>query len=205
MSIVQPGGSDAPEIPDGLYKAKVKAVQDVTLEKPDNFGNTEKVKITVAFVDTDGVSQTLDPQVNRKWGEKANLFLIATACGCDCDPDEAFDTQDMLNRDVNILVETPEEGKWPRVKTWTRIKTARGAAQPPSTPAIPAPVGKRPGPIIDPDGAVNWDAFWKETERLGATKESVIKAWSGEDALTSATPIDIANWLHDWADRLQPV
>lgn len=201
MSIVQPGGSDAPEIPDGLYRAKVKNVQDVSLEKPDNFGNTEKVKITVAFKDSDGVDQTLDPQINRKWGEKANLFLIATACGCDCDPDEAFDTQDLVNREVNILVETKEEGKWPRVKTWSRLRTARGAAQPPSAP----PAAKKPGPILAEDGTVDWDAFYKETERLGATKESVHKAWGGEGALLSTSPGDVANWLHDWADRLTAV
>lgn len=169
MSIVEPnGGADVPEIPDGLYLAEVTAVKDITLEQPDNFGNTEKVELDIAFTDADGVAQTLQPRVNRKWGEKANLFLIAIACGIYADPDAFFDTDYLVGRKVNVLVETPEEGRWPRVTTWTRVRTgkANGAA-----PAKANGVNES-----DPD----FDAFWKRVKAGGFDRKEVAPYVDGD-------------------------
>lgn len=200
MPVVKAGGADIPEIPDGLYQATVKGVQHITLEKQDDYGKTRKVKITTAFVDSDGVSQTLDTQVNEAWGDKANLFLIASACGCQVDPDMDFDTDDMLNRKVNILVEQEAEEKpdgsiklhWPRVKSWTRIKAR--AATPAAPPAAETPVSTA---IIAADGTLDTNAFWTRTRRLGMTRESVVEAWGGDvEAILKAEPTDVANWLN---------
>jgi hypothetical protein len=141
MSIVEPGsGGDVPEIPDGLYEAKVTAVKDITLEQPDSFGNSEKVEIHLSFVDSDGVAQTLEPRVNRKWGEKANLFMIAVACGIDADPNAFFDTDFLVGCKAKVLVETAEEGKWPRVKSWTRVRAPKAAAQKPASAPAEMPI-----------------------------------------------------------------
>lgn len=161
MSVIQPGGSgDAPEIPDGLYTATIKAVKDITLDQPDTFGNQEKVEIQVAFTDIDGEAQTLEPRVNRKWGEKATLFSIAMACGIDVGPHEPFDTEQLVGRKVNVLVETPDEGKWPRVKSWGRVK---GKAS--------APAQKEPKAD---DGEPDFDGFWKAMNRAGIDRKSVV-------------------------------
>src|SRR3990167_2934015 len=118
MPIVQPGSSDAPEIEDGLYRATIKTVKERTLDKPDKFGNTDKFEIEIEFEDNQGETQNLNPLVNRKWSEKATLFLVAVACGIDAQPYEPFDTDELVGREVNVLIETEEEGKWPQVKSW---------------------------------------------------------------------------------------
>lgn len=154
-----------PEIPDGLYLATVKAVKDITLEQPDNFGNTEKVEISIEFTDTDGLNQILDPRVNRKWGEKANLFIIATACGIDADPNATFETQELVGKQVNVLVETPEEGRWPRVKAWSRVRAAKTTAAKTN--------GVNQG---DPD----FDAFWKRVKASGFENKDVVPYVDGD-------------------------
>ena len=166
MSIVEPGGSDAPEIPDGLYVATITKVEDVTLDQPDNFGNQEKVQIHLSFLDSNSEAQTLEPRVNRKWGERANLFAIALAAGLDVSPHEPFDTASLVNRKVNVLVETPEEGRWPRVKSWGRVKQQNGSA--PSQAATAAPVKD-----IAEMNIIEW---WKATRQAGYEKDYVIQA-----------------------------
>src|SRR3990167_9483291 len=167
MSVVQPGaGADAPEIDDGLYLATVKSVKDLDLEQPDQFGNKEKVEIEVTFEDNHGEDQTLNPRVNRKWGEKANLFLIAIACGIDANPMEAFDTERLVGRQVNVLVETQEEGKWPRIKSWGRVKEKSGTrasvrATEPSVALANTPA------MITATGELNWTVFWRAIDAAG--------------------------------------
>ena len=196
MSVVEPGGGDVPEIPDGLYKARVTAVKDITLEQPDTFGNQEKVEIHLAFKDSDDIDQTLEPRVNRKWGDRATLFAIALACGLDVQPHESFETQSLVGCQVNVLVETPEEGRWPRVKSWGRVKTASAR----STKAT-EPSERKPGVLL-PDGTVDWTIVWKEVKRLGMTRESVAAQFDGDiTKLTDMDGIDVAVWL----DELQSV
>lgn len=166
MSVVEPGGSgDVPIIPDGLYTATITAVKDVTLDEPDRFGNQEKVELQVSFT-ADGEDFTLDPRVNRKWGEKATLFSIAQACGLDPDPYASFDTDDLNHCKVKILVETPEEGKWPRVKAWSRVRGSKASA--PSQK--PTEASETPA-LIQADGEVNWTLFWRTCRDNGVTRE----------------------------------
>ena len=166
MSVVEPGGSDAPEIPDGLYVATITDVVDVTLEQPDNYGNQEKVEIHLAFLDANSESQTLEPRVNRKWGERANLFAIALATGLDVSPHEPFDTATLKNRKVNVLVETAEEGRWPRIKSWGRVKQQNG----------PAPSQAVSGASLMPIAEMNIVEWWKATREAGFEKDYVIQA-----------------------------
>lgn len=172
MSVIQPGGSgDAPEIPDGLYTATIKGVKDITLDQPDTFGNQEKVEIQVAFRDVDGNDQTLEPRVNRKWGEKATLFSIAMACGLDIGPHEAFDTEELVGRKVNVLVETPDEGKWPRVKSWGRVKNGKASA--------PAQKAEQAS-CIESDGSANFTVFWTQMNKAGIDRKNVIDYVGGD-------------------------
>ena len=115
---IEPGGSgDVPEIPDGLYPALITQAQSVHLETPDAFGNSEKIEIQVSFVDSNNQPQTLEPRVNAKWGEKATLFKIAEAAGLNPDPNQTFDTDDLIERKVNVLVQTAPKGPSPPIKT----------------------------------------------------------------------------------------
>ena len=196
MTVVNPGGNaDVPEIEDGLYQAVVKQVKDIILDEPDQFGNTEKVEIQIGFVDVDGEHQQLEPRVNLKWGERASLYAIAVACGCDCNPNEPFDTEDLVGKRVNVLVETLETGKWPRVKTWAKAGKAKAAQQ--TAPAAAS------ASVLKPDGTLDTTAFWKETKRLGMTRESVAAAWDGDiENMIKADAVDVAAWLADVTDSV---
>lgn len=185
MSVVEPGGSgDVPVIDDGLYDAVITAIKDVTLDEPDRFGNQDKVEIQVSFTDADGEPHTLEPRVNRKWGEKATLFTIAMACGLDVSPYEPFDTDDLLKRKVRVLVETPEEGKWPRVKSWSR--TARGKASAPAQRPTEGSIDPDDLPfepvesVVTANGSCNWAKFWIVAGRYGINEKHVID-YAGED------------------------
>lgn len=190
MSVVEPGGSgDVPVIDDGLYDAVITAIKDVTLDEPDRFGNQDKVEIQVSFTDADGEPHTLEPRVNRKWGEKATLFTIAMACGLDVSPYEPFDTDDLLKRKVRVLVETPEEGKWPRVKSWSR--TARGKASAPAQKPTPASSLLS---LIGATGDIDWTVFWSECGKASITRQMVSDALDGNlNNLTEMEPTAVVD------------
>jgi len=175
MSVVEPSsGGDVPVIPDGTYDARITAVKDVQLETPDMHGNTEKVEITVHFEDDDGEEHELDPRVNRKWGELATLFKIAEAAGLNPNPDAAFDTDYLKNRKVRVVVETKEEGKWPRVTKWMKAR-ANGAKQ-----ASAPPVASQVPSMINIDGTLNTTAFWTACKAAGIPNTEVAEAVGGD-------------------------
>lgn len=165
MAIVNPSSGEVPEVPDSLYMATIVKVTPISLDVPDQFGKTEKFEISLEF-DVDGEVVTLDPRVNEAWSEKATLFLIAQAAGLDPDPSEAFDTDDLLERQVNILTEQ-EPGKWPRVKAWSKVPKGKAAKAAPSVKVTSAAV-------INGDGTPNYDAFWKEIAKYGLNRGHVI-------------------------------
>ena len=170
--VVEPSSGEVPEVPDGLYTATITAVTPIVLDQPDQFGKTEKLEVSLEF-DVDGEAVTLDPRVNRAWSEKSTLFLIAQASGLDVNPAQAFDTDDLLNRQVNILTEQ-EEGKWPRVKAWSRV-AKRAAAK-----AAPAPVADKSPALIKDDGSPDYTVFWREIQRCGLTRKNVIDHVGGD-------------------------
>jgi hypothetical protein len=130
MSIVEPSTSgDIPEIDDGLYTAVIKATEGKTLDAPDAFGQTEKLILEIELLEIDEV---LHPWVNRKWNQRSNLFKIAQATGLDPDPNDSFDTKDLVGKHVRVMVETAEEGRWPRVTQW--LKAATKARKPLAVP-----------------------------------------------------------------------
>jgi hypothetical protein len=186
--VVQPSSGDVPEVPDSLYTATIKGVKPVKLDTPDQFGKSEKIEIKLEF-EVDGEIVSLDPRVNPAWSEKATLFLIAIASGLDVTPHEAFDIDQLLNRQVNILTEQ-EEGKWPRVKAWSRVSTKKGLA--PSQPV------ERPSTaVVNPDGSPNHDAFWRAINALGLTRKHVFDKAGGMDAFTAMDGADIGFLLEE--------
>lgn len=150
-TVVQPSSGDVPEVPDGLYRARIVGVKSISLDTPDSFGKTEKIEIAVEFSVGDEI-MTLDPRVNRAWSEKATLFQIAQACGLDVDPFEPFDADDLKDCEVNILTEQPE-GKWPRVKSWSRIQK-KGASRPAQRATEASSECKEHDPVYKPDGSM---------------------------------------------------
>ena len=168
MAIVNPSSGEVPEVADGLYMATIVKVTPISLDVADQFGKKEKFEISLEF-DVDGEVITLDPRVNQAWSEKATLFLIAQAAGLDPDPSEAFDTDDLLERQVNILTEQ-ESGKWPRVKAWSKVPKGKAAKAAQSNSAASAPAAA----VINGDGTPNYDAFWKEIAKYGLNRGHVI-------------------------------
>lgn len=205
------GGYEGPEIPDSMYELTCKKVSEWTPTKPDEYGKMNpKFRLELHGVTADGESFIVEPLMNQTFSNfpgrtPSTLFVYADAFGCNPDPSTGFDTDELIDKKAMGFVQTAEEpGSWPRVTNITKIKA--GGKMPAPKTALPPPPRTAIKAIILPDGTVDWDTFWKETERLGATKDSVIKAWGGdEDIIKHAEPIDVANWLHDWADRLAPV
>lgn len=145
MTVVQPSSGEMPDIPDGLYPAKIVKVKEVTLEQPDQFGKTEKIEISID-IDIDGEIETLDPRLNRSWSEKATLFKVAQAAGLDPDPYEPFDTDQLLNKSLRVTVKQ-EEGKWPRVTEWMKASQPRRRGEPQAQSNC-----KHPNAQFDPEG-----------------------------------------------------
>lgn len=204
------GGYEGIEIPDALYELTCKEVIDVKLKAADQYGKTEKFRLVLEGRLADGESFKIEPLLNKTFSAfpgrtPSTLFVYADAFGCNPDPDTGFNTDEMIGRKFMAVIQTAEEkGSWPRIQTVSKVKGGKAAAA--SKPAMPPPPRTAVKAIILPDGTVDWDTFWKETERMGATKDSVVQAWGGdEDIIKHAEPIDVANWLHDWADRLAPV
>lgn len=158
--VVSPSsGVDAPEVPDALYRATITAIKPITLDQPDAFGKSEKIELDVTF-EVDGEEVRLNPRVNPSWGELATLFKIAQAAGLDPSPHEPFDTDLLLKKQVNILTEQ-EEGRWPRIKAWSRV--TKGKAQKPvEQEYIPA-------------GVTDISAWWAETRNRGWERKAVLE------------------------------
>lgn len=188
--VVQPSSGDAPEVPDGLYTATIKAVKPVKLETPDQFGKSEKIEISLEFV-ADGEIVTLDPRVNPAWSEKATLFLIAIASGLEVTPHEAFDIDHLISRQVNILTEQ-EEGKWPRVKAWSRVPQRKGAK------ADQQAVGATTAGVVNADGTPNYEAFWAQITAMGLNRGHVFdKIGGGMDTFMTMDGADIGFLLEE--------
>lgn len=184
--VIQPSGGDIPEVPDSLYTATIVDVVPVRLEVPDQFGKVNKIDISVEF-NVDGETVRIDPRVNQSWSEKATLFTIAVAAGVDANPNVAFHPRDLIGRQVNILTEQ-EEGKWPRVKAWSRVPQKKGtkAAEP-----------TRASSVVNPDGTPNHDAFWRAINALGLTRAHVFDKAGGMDAFTAMDGADIGFLLEE--------
>jgi hypothetical protein len=137
-----------PDIGNGLFPATVMNVKPIKLDAPDQFGKTDKLEIDLD-VEVEGDVVELNPRVNVAWSERATLFKVAQAAGFDPNPFESFDAETLVGRRLNVLIEQ-EEGKWPRVTTWSRIPTRKltrrtGTGDPGGAQYVPA------GPDVDPD------------------------------------------------------
>ena len=188
--VIQPSGGDIPEVPDSLYTATIVNVRAINLEAPDQYGKTEKVEISVEFP-VDGETVQIDPRVNRTWNEKSNLFTIAQASGLDVNPNSSFHPRDLIGRQVNILTEQ-EEGKWPRVKAWSRVpqkKSGRPAQEPPAASNAPS--------VVNPDGSPNHDAFWRAVKALGLNQKHVFDKAGSIDAFQEMDGPDVAFLLEE--------
>lgn len=197
--VVQPSSGEIPVVPDSLYLATIVAAKHVTLDQPDQFGKTEKIELSVEF-DVDGEIVTLDPRVNAAWSEKATLFQIAIATGLDVSPQDAFEIEELLDRQVNILTEQ-EEGKWPRVKAWSRVgrqKASRPSPEPPEASAkLPA--------VVNPDGTPNHDAFWRAIKGMGLNRAHVIDKVGSIENFTALDGADIAFLLEELRVQVEAV
>lgn len=209
MPVVKPtaSGYEGVEVPDGLYVLTCKNVIEVTIEG-DLFGRPNKYRLELHGVTPEGEPFTVDPLMNKVWSAlpgktPSTLFKYADALGCDPDPNEAFDTDDMIGKKLEAFIQTEEApGSWPRIMTYGRVK---GKGKGPALPA-PAPSQKatEASPaVLQADGTVEWTAFWTATKRMGMTRESVIEAWGGDvQVLLQADAVDVAAWLLDITEKV---
>ncbi len=175
MTVVTPsaGGYTGAAIDDGLYIVICTKVEETTLAT-DKFGHTEKFRLTLAGT-CDGEPFTVEPLMNQSWNEKSTLFQYATAFGLEVDPDEPFDTDEMLNKKANAIIETEDKaGAWPRVKRITRIK---GKAPAPSQKATAASGEDRETLLSN---------FWGRWFDAGLTRAEAIERAGGIENITGA-------------------
>ncbi len=168
MPVVEPsgGGYSGPAIEDGLYAVTCKKIEEYELAN-DQYGKTHKLRLTLEGKDANGETFTVEPLVNQAWGENSTLFKYAQAFGFDPDPDDAFDTDELIGMMANALVETGEKaGSWPKVAKLTRLKNAapkQAASNGNGAAAVPA--------LITPVGLIDWAKFWREIDKLGVTRK----------------------------------
>ena len=171
MPIVEPSTGKAPQIDNGLYIVICKEIKEVTVDN-DQFGNFDKLEVTLEFEDLlapDGGPQTLEPRINKKWNEKATLFKWAVAFGLDVSPAEPIDTDLLIDRKAQALVETAEEGGWPRVTKLTALPkkggmaAVREAAKPKEDDGLT--------PSANDDEMIAW---WKVTREMGVARDKVL-------------------------------
>lgn len=182
--VIQPSSGEVPVVPDDLYLATIVSTKPVKLEEPDQFGKTDKIEIKVEF-DVDDETVTLDPRVNQAWSEKATLFKIAIATGLEVSPLEGFDIAQLEGRQVRILTEQ-EEGKWPRIKEWSRVPQKKAGKTEAKTPAV-----------VTSDGEPDYTAFWSAVNALGVTKKNVYDRAGGMEAFMNMDGADVAYLLEE--------
>lgn len=189
MAIVQPGTGEAPVIEDGLYE--VTCIDLEELEMADEYSNGElrpKVKVRLQVHGTDdgdGNDVVLDPLMNLKWsaGGKypaSTLFTYATAfCGPQ-DGNFPFDTDDLMDKKAQALIQT-EPGKWPKVTQIVALKKNGAKAPAKATTADDLPWEDAPMPtILNEKGEVDFDAFWKAVRGAGISRTEVIAEVNGD-------------------------
>lgn len=167
--IIEPSKGKAPQIDDGLYPVICRGVRAVTVDS-DAFQNFEKVELNIEvedLLDEEGEAVTLDPRCNRKWGEKATLYQWALAFGVVASVNESFDAEEFNGRQAMALIETPEDGGWPRVTKFSK-RTQKGKSAPPAAQEARAPWE---GEAVDADTVSAW---WKDILGQGFERVKVI-------------------------------
>jgi hypothetical protein len=183
MAIVEPSVGKAPKIDDGTYPITCVGVNERTVDN-DQFGNSEKLEfhmIIEGLTDEDGEPQQLNPLINKKWNEKATLYSYAVAFGLKVDLKTPIDTDDFNGRQATAVIETAEEGKWPRITKLLK----RGASA--ATAAENATAGDTRDILSftpQGDAVANLPLFWGILYRHGINKKHV------EDAYGPFTEID---------------
>ena len=189
------GASQLEDLEPGSYELTCAEVTEVTLEKPDAFGKTEKYafKFRIEGVDLEEGPAMIGRRINRvftpkstfwKWSEV--LLVRAIKVG------ENVELTDLIGRScMGLITESPREdgGTWknisdiyPLPKKGQNGKVAENA--PPS--------------IVNPDGTANFDAFWREIKRLHVTNESVAAFLDGDlNKLRDMDGPDVAGVLEE--------
>lgn len=176
MSLIQAtSGGKAPVIDDNIYEVVCTGVEDVTLEQPDQFGKTEKVRVHLQLVGVEdedsGEPVSLDPLLNRTFGQKATLRKWATALlnlGS-IDDGSWFETEDLVGHHARAVVktETGADGKrgWPKVTDLMAMpKAAQKAATKPQE-------GRQPSEDAAVEELSDW---WKSTRENGIDRKRVM-------------------------------
>lgn len=195
MAIVEPSVGKAPKIADGTYPITCVGVNEKTVDN-DQFGNSEKLEfhmIVEGLTDEDGNPQELNPLINKKWNEKSTLYGYAVAFQIPCDLKTPIDTDLFNGRQATAVIETAEEGKWPRITKLIK----RGATAPKNAVEKATEGDTRDILSFTPQGdsVANLPLFWGILHRHGINKKNV------EDAYGAFSEID-PEQLPEIADAL---
>ncbi len=171
------GARKIPTVANGLYEVECLGTEDVTLDQPDIFGKTDKIRVSLGLtglVDEEGEPIIVDPLLNRTLGKKATLRAWAEAFGVPPTEGQEFETNWLVGCKAQALIQTePEDADgtrhWPRVTNLLALPKARanGGSRPSQRPV---------GPLLQADdGAEAISKWWAKTRAAGLDRKEVIE------------------------------
>ena len=192
-------GGKAPVIPDDTYIVTCIDAKLITVEE-DQYGKTDKLRLELAGATMDGEAFTVEPLMNNTWSAFPNkppstLFTYAKAFGCNPDPNEPFDTDELIGKRLQGLIATDSEpGSWPRIQSFVEYKSVAAQKGPPA--ASTTPTERIAGPaFISAQGDVDWKVYWAAIERYGGTREGIAAKVGGLDKLEQMSFDQLADLL----------
>ncbi len=219
MAIVEEGSGEAPIIEDNMYTLTVVSAVTGIREGPDKF-NPEVVDAPIVHINTalegteddEGNPIVLRSTMNLKFSrggtyQPSTLFLFAQAFGVVPDVGTPFDTDWLKGKKARGMVRTETEGKWPKVIPESLIPMPKGAAKgfgppPPRNESAPpasqearqaSPAAAAVPSIINPDGSVNFDTFWKTLRAENISRTEVVAQVNGDiENLMAMEAADVA-------------
>ena len=123
---------ERPDVDAGIYMATCVRVKDDFIENPQ-FGEGDIVRLYFELkdkVDGEGDPVTLDGMASRKISPKSKLTRWADALGRHInfdDPDEDFDTEELVGAECQIKVTRKDAESWPKVEDVIALPKGTGS------------------------------------------------------------------------------
>ena len=178
MPTIEPSGSAAPEIEDGLYTATWLDAEEKYVEA-DAFGKNHKLEIHLEVDLGNGETERLDPLVNWAWSERATLYKFALGFGGVVDLTSAFDTDQMKGKQAQVLIKTDtEKSAWPKVVDVIAIKKGKSPA--PTVDDVPFDTDDKPTLTDALAEGVALSEWFESVKAIGYTPKEILDHAQGK-------------------------
>ena len=196
MPVAQASGSSQLEdLEPGSYELTCAEVTELTLEKPDSYGKTEKYafKFRIEGVDLEEGPTMIGKRINRVFTPKSTFWKWSEVLlGRAIKVGENVELVDLIGQScMGLITESPRDdgGTWKNISDIYPLpkKGQNGKVAEKEAPSV-----------INPDGTPSWTAFWAEIKRLGVTREGVAAHVGGDlEVLMAMDGPDVAVVLEE--------